>query len=154
MGKSYVASQLAKKLNGEIISVDSVKIYKTLEVGSNKSTIKKNALQVDIPVHLVDLFDVTDEFSTAQYARLARTTVDDILSRGKLPILVGGSCLYIDGFLGAQTAPKRDPQLTAKIQSLLETDDSWEVRSVNVLRQIGLLYKFGETSSNRSRGCK
>ena len=90
-GKSEVALLLAGQLNGEIISVDSMQVYRGLDIGTAKPTAAERARA---PHHLIDIVDLSESFDAAQFVRLARETVKDIQSRGRLPILCGGTGLY------------------------------------------------------------
>ncbi len=97
-GKTGLAVELAKRLNGEIISCDSMQLYRYMDVGTAKPTEEEKQ---GIPHHLMDFLDPTDPkgYSCADYARDAKAAVEDILSRGKLPIFCGGTGLYLDAFL-------------------------------------------------------
>ena len=97
-GKTSLAIALAKAFNGEIISCDSMQIYRYMDVGTAKPT---PAEQAEIPHHLIDFFDPTDPrgYSCADYVWDARAVADDIIARGKFPILCGGTGLYLDAFL-------------------------------------------------------
>ena len=87
-GKTWLAVQLAKKFNGEIISCDSMQIYRYMTVGTAKPT----ALEMEgIPHHLVDFLDPDQPFSVAEYVELARAKASEITQRGRLPILAGGT---------------------------------------------------------------
>ncbi|HSX45125.1 MAG TPA: tRNA (adenosine(37)-N6)-dimethylallyltransferase MiaA [Candidatus Saccharimonadales bacterium] len=109
-GKSALALNLAKKLNGEIISADSWTVYKGFDIGTAKPT---NIEQQEVPHHLLDIANPLKGFSAAEFKRQADQTINDILVRGKLPILVGGTGLYIDsvifnyGFLPAGPQNRR-----------------------------------------------
>lgn len=96
VGKSDLSVDLAKKLNGEIISVDSMQIYKYMDIGSAK--ISKEEMG-GIPHYLIDFVDPSKEFSVAEFKELATEKIKDIQSRGKLPILVGGTGLYINSII-------------------------------------------------------
>ena len=96
VGKSDLSVDLAKKLNGEIISVDSMQIYKYMDIGSAK--ISKEEMG-GIPHYLIDFVDPSKEFSVAEFKDLATEKIKDIQSRGKLPILVGGTGLYINSII-------------------------------------------------------
>lgn len=116
MGKSRLALDLAAKYGGEIISADSVKIYKGLDVGSNKKSLIEASKRLNIPVHLVDIINVYDYYSMGDYSDAARNTISDIISRGKLPIVVGGTGFYINGVtMGTSGAPMRDVSLSNDI---------------------------------------
>lgn len=95
-GKTWLGVELALKYGGEIVSADSMQIYKGMDIASAKPTEEEKK---GIPHHLMDFLDRDVTFSAADYVRLAREKIDDILSRGKLPIIVGGTGLYIDSLL-------------------------------------------------------
>lgn len=95
-GKSALAIELAKRLNGEIICCDSMQIYKQMNIGTAKPNAKELA---EVPHHLFDFADPDMSFSCADYIPLARRVAEDIISRGKLPIFCGGTGLYLDRFL-------------------------------------------------------
>lgn len=92
-GKSSFAIKLAKKINGEIISCDSMQIYRGLDVGTAKVT-KEEMSQVKH--HLVNICDITDEFSVADFKKMCYKEIENILKQNKIPILVGGTGLYIN----------------------------------------------------------
>ena len=96
VGKTSISIELAKRLNGEIISTDSMQIYKHMDIGSAKIT--KEEMQ-GVVHHLIDFIDPKDEFSVSEFKDLALKTIDDIQRRGKLPILVGGTGLYINSII-------------------------------------------------------
>ena len=95
-GKTWLGVELAKKYGGEVISADSMQIYKGMDIASAKPT--EDEMQ-GIPHHLIDFLDRDIVFSAADYVRLAREKIDEVLSRGKLPVIVGGTGLYIDSLL-------------------------------------------------------
>lgn len=95
-GKTWLGVELAKKYGGEVISADSMQIYKGMDIASAKPT---EVEMQGIPHHLIDFLDRDIVFSAADYVRLAREKIDEVLSRGKLPVIVGGTGLYIDSLL-------------------------------------------------------
>lgn len=95
-GKSALAIAIAKKHGGEIVCCDSMQIYKEMNIGTAKPTAEETST---VPHHLFDLVDPTEPFSCADYIPLADGAVKDILERKKLPILCGGTGLYLDRFL-------------------------------------------------------
>ncbi len=95
-GKTWLGVELALAYNGEIISADSIQIYKGMDIASAKPTIEE---MNGIPHHLIDFLDRGVVFSAADYVKLANEKIQDVLSRGKLPIIVGGTGLYIDSLL-------------------------------------------------------
>lgn len=98
IGKTDISIKLAQKLNGEIISADSMAIYKYMDIGSAK--INKSEMQ-GIPHHLIDIVDPKDAFSAAEFKKYAELSIKDIAKRKKLPILVGGTGLYINSLICA-----------------------------------------------------
>lgn len=93
VGKTSLSIKLAKELNGEIVSTDSMQIYKYMDIGSAKITEEE---MEGIPHHMIDVVDPSTPFSVAEYKDMATKCIDDIISRNKLPILVGGTGLYIN----------------------------------------------------------
>ena len=116
-GKSDLAVRLAKERNGEVISADSRQVYKGLDIGSGKITKKE---MDGIPHHLLDVVSPNKIFTASDYARLARKAADDIIKRGKLPIICGGTGFYIDALLyGDSFAPvPPDPEIRKKLEKL------------------------------------
>lgn len=92
-GKTDLSIKLAKEINGEIISADSMQIYKNMDIATAKPTAEE---MQGIPHHLIGIIEPDEEFSVAQYKLRATQAIEDILSRGKMPIVVGGTGLYID----------------------------------------------------------
>lgn len=95
-GKTSLGVALAKEYDGEVISADSMQIYKGMDIASAKPTAEE---MQGIPHHLIDFLDRGVSFSAADYVKLAKEKIGDILSRGKLPIIVGGTGLYINSLL-------------------------------------------------------
>ncbi len=93
VGKTSLSIKLAKELNGEIVSTDSMQIYKYMDIGSAKIT--KDEME-GIPHHMIDIINPSSSFSVAEYKEIATKCIEDIISRNKLPILVGGTGLYIN----------------------------------------------------------
>lgn len=91
-GKTSLSVRLAKELNGEVVSADSMQMYRGMDIGTAKPTPAEMA---GIPHHLIDILEVEETFSVADYAALARPLIREIGRRGKLPILTGGTGLYI-----------------------------------------------------------
>lgn len=95
-GKTGLSIELAKLFGGEVVSADSMQIYKGVDIGVAKPT--KEEMQ-GIPHHLIDFLDVSESFSVAQYVKMANECILDIYSRGRVPIVCGGTGLYIDSLL-------------------------------------------------------
>lgn len=92
-GKTSLAIELAKALDGEIVSADSMQIYKYMDIGTAKPTEEERR---ECPHHLIDIVNPDDEFSVADYTRLAHDKIEDITTRGKIAIMCGGTGLYIN----------------------------------------------------------
>jgi tRNA dimethylallyltransferase len=116
VGKSEIALQLAEQLDGEIISVDSMQVYRGLDIGTAKPTLADRAR---VPHHLIDICNLTESFDAAQFARLAQRAVVEIQSRGHMPILCGGTGLYFKAFLeGLDEMPSADAKLRAELEAI------------------------------------
>ena len=96
VGKTEISIELAKKLNGEIISADSMQVYRYMDIGSAKITQDEMR---SIKHHLIDILDPSEDFNVYQFKLLAKNALSDIISRGKLPIVVGGTGFYIQALL-------------------------------------------------------
>jgi len=115
VGKSKIALALAGRIGGEIISVDSMQVYRGLDIGTAKPPPADRAR---VPHHLIDVVDVTEPFDAAKFAELAHKAVAEIQSRGRVPILCGGTGLYFKAFLeGLGNAPPADAVLRAKLEA-------------------------------------
>ncbi|MBQ5563566.1 MAG: tRNA (adenosine(37)-N6)-dimethylallyltransferase MiaA, partial [Clostridia bacterium] len=91
-GKTSLAIKIAQEYNGEIISADSMQIYKGMDIATAKATEEEKC---GIPHYLMDFLSPTELFSVSEYVEMAKNTINDILSRGKVPIVCGGTGLYI-----------------------------------------------------------
>ena len=105
-GKTALAVELALAHNGEVVSADSMQIYRRMDIGTAKPT---RAEMRGVPHHMLDVADPEEDFSVARYVELAARCVDDILARGRLPIVAGGTGLYIDSLLSGRTFARFDP---------------------------------------------
>ena len=113
-GKSALALEIAKLCDGEIISCDSMQIYKRMNIGTAKPTLDELSA---VRHHMIDVVEPTVSFSCEDYVRLASAAIDDVISRGKLPVVCGGTGLYLDALLrGGNSAPDTD---TADIRAML-----------------------------------
>ena len=105
-GKTALAVELALQHNGEVVSADSMQIYRRMDIGTAKPTPEEMR---GVPHHMLDVADPEEDFSVARYVELAARCVNDILARGKLPIVAGGTGLYIDSLLSGRTFARFDP---------------------------------------------
>ncbi len=102
-GKTALAVELAKELNGEVVSCDSMQVYRRMDIGTAKPTIDE---MQGIPHHMIDVAEPDEDFSVSRYCNLAGPIVEDILSRGKTAVIAGGTGLYMDALIqGNDFAP-------------------------------------------------
>ena len=106
-GKTRLAVELAKEHNGEVVSADSMQIYRGMDIGTAKPT---RAEMDGVPHHMLDVADPWEDFSVARYVEMAAACVDGILSRGRLPIVAGGTGLYVDSLLSGRTFAAFSPE--------------------------------------------
>ena len=117
-GKSDLAEALACALDGEVVGVDSMQVYRGLEAGTYKPS---PAARRRVPHHLVDIADPRRDFNLGDFVRAADDAIAGILDRGRLPILAGGTGMYLRGLLkGIDPAPRRDPALRAALEALAD----------------------------------
>ncbi|KAJ1631838.1 IPP transferase-domain-containing protein [Pavlovales sp. CCMP2436] len=117
VGKSEVAMQLALRLGGEIVSVDSVQVYRSLDIGANKPSAAELAR---VTHHLLDLREPDEAYTAGDFYRDASVAIAEIQARGRTPICVGGTSMYMHWLVaGTPTAPKADPELVAAAEARL-----------------------------------
>lgn len=130
-GKTTLGIEIAKRFDGEIISADSRQVYRGLDIGTGKVTEEEMG---GVPHHLLDVADPMETYTAADFVRDGRKAAADILSRKKLPIIVGGSFFYVDALIGKVSAPEvpPNPELRTKLEemstdalytALLKTDE-------------------------------
>ena len=120
-GKTALAVALAQRFHGEVVSADSMQVYRGMDIGTAKPTQEEMG---GVPHHMIDVADPSEDYSVARYVDQAVPIVDDILARGKLAIIAGGTGLYIDNLIaGRQFAPfpGRDG-LRLQLQARAETE--------------------------------
>ncbi len=115
VGKSKLAIHLAQAFDGEIVSADSRQVYRYMDIGTAKPSLKERAL---VPHHLIDVVDPDEDFSLALYQEMAYRSMEDIQRRGRLAILVGGSGLYVRAVIGGLRIPQVPPD--AELRRSLE----------------------------------
>ncbi|MET9350537.1 tRNA (adenosine(37)-N6)-dimethylallyltransferase MiaA [Streptomyces termitum] len=116
-GKSDLGVHLARQLGGEVVNADSMQLYQGMDIGTAKLTPEERG---GVPHHLLDVWDVTEAASVAEYQRLARAEIDRLLAEGRTPVLVGGSGLYVRGAVDALEFPGTDPGVRARLEAELE----------------------------------
>ena len=112
-GKSSLAMQLCKDYNGELISCDSMQIYKGMDIGTAKPSLRDRD---EVPHHLIDICLPDVDFSAAAFAELARAAIADVHARGKMPILCGGTGLYLDSVLQGVNFGEMEPDLAYRAE--------------------------------------
>ena len=116
-GKSGLAIELARALGGEIVNADSMQLYQGMDIGTAK---EPEAARQGVPHHLLDIWPVTQAANVADYAKLARATIDEIIARGRVPILAGGSGLYVRAALDDLDFPRTDAGTRARLEEELD----------------------------------
>lgn len=166
-GKTWLGVELAKKLNGEVISADSMQIYKGMNIATAKPTEEE---MEGIKHHLIDFVEPDCNFSVAKYKKLANEKIDEIISKGKTPIIVGGTGLYVDCVLNntvfydyEESKIREELEERAKkngIESLLEElfvvdRETAERLNINdkkrIIRALELYYLTGKTISDQNK---
>jgi tRNA dimethylallyltransferase len=115
-GKSDLAVELARRVGGEVINADSMQLYRGMDIGTAKLPAAERR---GVPHHLLDVWDVTEAASVAEYQRMARTVIDEVWARGRVPLLVGGSGLYVRAALDDLDFPGTDPAVRARLEAEL-----------------------------------
>lgn len=161
-GKSDLAMELARRLGGELVSADSMQVYRGMDIGTAKPT---RGEQAEIAHHAIDLVDATEEgFTVARWLKVADAAIFDIRSRGKVPIVVGGTNLYIRAFLeGLDEAPAADAAFRAALEAVpsaelharLKAQDPPAAARLHpndrrrITRALEIAHATGETASER-----
>ena len=118
-GKTSYSIDLAKKIDGEIISADSRLVYKNFDIATAKPTIEERD---GVPHHMIDIVEPFENYSVGLYVNDAKKCINDILSRGRTPIVVGGTGLYLNALLMNYDFPKVEPDI--KLRKKLESDET------------------------------
>lgn len=114
-GKSALAMTLAEELGGEIVTVDSAQVYRGMDVGTAKPTAAERAR---VPHHLIDIVDPTEAYSAARFVADAQRAIEDVRSRGRVPIVAGGTMLYFKALTeGLSSLPRADPGVRATLDA-------------------------------------
>ncbi len=164
-GKTALAVELAKELNGEVVSCDSMQVYKGLDIGTAKPSPEERQ---GIAHHMLDVAEADEDFSVSRYCSLAAPIVDDIVARGKVAIIAGGTGLYMDSLIrGNDFAPfpatgireKLEQQADAEgmdaMKALLQSIDPEAAARIHdrkrLLRALEVYYETGETITEHNR---
>ena len=115
VGKSEIAIEVAKTIDGEIVSADSMQVYKGMDIGTGKLNTEE---MQGIKHHLIDIIDPKEDFNVSRFREMAIAAIDDILSRGKIPIVVGGTGFYIRSLLYTKDVPDpgKDPEYRERLR--------------------------------------
>ena len=111
-GKTELALEVAESLGAEIVCADSTTVYRGMDVGTAKPTLERRS---HVPHHLVDVADPSEPFTVARYQRLAREAIADVRTRGHVPLLVGGSGLYVRAVVDELVFPPTDPEVRERL---------------------------------------
>lgn len=118
VGKTAFSLELAKAINGEIVSADSMQVYKGMDIGTAKATLEE---QKQVPHHLIDILDVRQKYNVVDFYHDAMAALSDITHRGKVPIVVGGTGFYIRALMkGPPPGPPSKPELREKLEEQLD----------------------------------
>ena len=167
-GKTGLAIELAKEFGGEVISADSMQIYKGMDIATAKPTAEE---MQGIPHHLIGFVDPADTYSVAQYVADAKRCIADIVSRGKLPVIAGGTGLYADSLLGGIDFGEvpDNSEMRTKLKTRMENEGSaallkelaeidpetasqlHENNRGRIIRALEVYYLTGETISEQRR---
>lgn len=115
-GKSNLGLDLAERLGGEIVNIDAMQLYRGMDVGTAKLTVEERR---DIPHHQLDVLDVTETATVAAYQSAASADVVEIMARGRVPVIVGGSMMYVQALLDKWEFPATDPVVRARWEAVL-----------------------------------
>ena len=159
-GKTALAVELAKELNGEVISCDSMQIYRRMDIGTAKPTLQE---MQGIPHHMIDIIEPTEDFSVSKYCELAAPILEDVLSRGKTAVICGGTGLYAEALIkGNDFAPTPSTGVRERLEQRWQTEGiealTEELRAVDpeaversqgnprrILRALEVYLETGET---------
>jgi tRNA dimethylallyltransferase len=164
-GKTALAVELAKNTNGEVVSCDSMQIYRRMDIGTAKPT--KEEMQ-GIPHHMIDVCEPDEDFSVSRYCEMATPIIDDILARGKTAIIAGGTGLYMDSLIKGNTfAPFPSTGMREKLEAqadsegmdamiaLLQSIDPEAAQRIHdrkrIIRALEVYYETGETITEHNR---
>lgn len=119
VGKTALSIVVAKAIDGEVVSMDSMQVYRHMNIGTAKPTVEERQ---GVPHHLIDVVDPGEEFSAARYQELASAAIQDILARGKIPMLVGGTGLYLKAVVDGLLFPDQGkaPEIRARLEKEVE----------------------------------
>lgn len=136
-GKSSLAIWLAKQIDAEIISADSMQIYKGMNIGTAKPTDEEQKL---VPHHMIDFLNQDELFSVADYVKMAKEAIEDVVNRGKKPILVGGTGLYVDSLLNGVQFQDQNENLAVRKKLFEELEQFGSEHMLEKLKKFDFEY--------------
>lgn len=139
-GKTALSVEIAKRFGGEIISADSMQIYKYMDIATAKPTEDEKQ---GIPHHLMDFVEPSESFSVARFCELATKAINDIADRGKLPVIAGGTGLYVDSLLNGMQFENQ------QINQVLRTSLSMELQEKGIDHMLDVIRAFDPASAER-----
>ncbi|MDO5702448.1 MAG: tRNA (adenosine(37)-N6)-dimethylallyltransferase MiaA [Lachnospiraceae bacterium] len=159
VGKSELAAELGRRIDGEVVSADSMQVYRHMDIGSAKVTLEE---MLGVPHHMIDVTDPSDPMDVVRYASMASACIEDIVSRGRVPILCGGTGFYIQAVThgidftetGEDTAFREEMREVAKREgpealharlALIDPESALAIHPNNVKRVIRALEFYRET---------
>lgn len=131
-GKTKLSVALAKEFDGEIVSADSMQIYRRMDIGTAKVTPEETE---GIPHHMVDIAEPNEAYSVARYVAEASTAIEGILARGKLPIIVGGTNLYIDSLISGRDFADNEDGNSLRLEIDAEYEEKGGEKMLEILRE-------------------
>ena len=164
-GKTALAVELAKLTGGEVVSCDSMQVYRRMDIGTAKPTVEERQ---GVPHHMIDVAEPTEDFSVSRYCEMAAPIVDDILARGKTAIIAGGTGLYMDNLIkGTDFAPFPSTGMREKLEAQADAEGMDAMRALlrsidpeaeariqdrkRLLRALEVYYETGETITEHDR---
>ena len=144
-GKTAVAARLAFEIGGEVISADSRQVYKSMDIGSGKDLGDYIVEGNPVPYHLIDIAEPGSEYNIFQYQKDFTLACDDIISRGKVPVLCGGSGMYLEAVLKGYSLPEAppDPEFASSMESKTDSE---------LLQELSRVKKLHSTTDTLDRG--
>ena len=164
-GKTALAVELAKQLNGEVVSCDSMQVYKRMDIGTAKPTLEERQ---GIIHHMIDVSEPAEDFSVSRYCAMATPIVEDIVARGKTAIIAGGTGLYMDSLIrGNDFAPFPSTGMREKLEQQADAEGMDAMRALltsidpeaaarihdlkRLIRALEVYYETGETITEHNR---
>ena len=132
-GKTGLSLLIAEKFGGEIISADSMQIYKNLDIGTAKATAEEQSRS---PHHLVDIMDPSQPYNVQLFTEMAKDAIDDIYSRGHIPVIAGGTGLYIESLINGIVFARQEDNTQVKAQLQQELEQHGKEYMYNILKEI------------------